>query len=126
MKITKNIIFIILLILIVILIGSHILIPNSIENDGGSCYQGIMSGISRFFLIICGILSLLSLVALLNNTKIKTAKVLSIISTIIWSLWSFLLIMNYKIIGLLYIIPFLTITILVIIINDKYLKVEKK
>jgi hypothetical protein len=125
MKVTKKIIFIILIILIVIIIGSHIFIPNSIEIDGGSCYQGIMSGISTFFLIICGIFSLLSLVALLYNTKIKTAKVLSIISTIIWSLWSFL-IMNYKITGLLYIIPFLTVTILIIIVNNKYLKVEKK
>ena len=126
MNVTKQLISITLILLIGITIGSHILIPNSIEIDGGSCYQGITSEISKFFLKICGILSFLSLIALFYNTIIKTAKVLSVISTTIWSLWSLIIIMNYEISGLLYIIPFLTVNILIIIVNNKYPKVEKK
>ncbi len=111
---------ILIVILISVFILSNFYMPNSFETDGGSCYRGITAFIIRFFLTVCGTLSLGSLIAG-KYSKIKPAKVLSILSFIIWFLFS----LTFITVSFKYFLPFSLISLIIIFQNFKKQKVEK-
>ena len=73
----KKIIISLLVALSVVFLYSYFNIPNKFETEGGSCYQGITASIIRFFLKVCSVLNVISIIFL---SKIKPAKFTSILS----------------------------------------------
>lgn len=74
-----------ILILVSVALLTKIFTPKIFYIGGGSCYHGITALIIHFFLILCTILNVLSLI-LLPSYKLTASKTLNIISTIIWCL----------------------------------------
>lgn len=115
----KKIIILLLISLILVVTYSFFNIPRKFETEGGSCYQGITTMIIRFFLKVCGVLNLLSIIAINYKFKIKTAKILSIASLIIWSIGT--LIHSYEniLIGVKYFTPLLILNFIIVILIYK-------
>ena len=82
----KNTLHFLTVLLIIISVYSYFNIPVKYEIEGGSCYQGIAVMIIRFFIKVCGVLSLISILALYSKSRFKIAKILSVVSLVIWSL----------------------------------------
>lgn len=112
----KKVIISLLVALSVVFLYSYFNIPNKFETEGGSCYQGITASIIRFFLKVCSVLNLISIIFL---HKIKPAKFASILSLTIWSIGTLIHSIDNILIGFLYFTPFLLLNIVIVIIIFK-------
>jgi hypothetical protein len=114
-----------LLILIIITISySYLNIPRKFETEGGSCYQGITAMLIRFFLIVCGFLSLISVIIINYKSKVKTAKTLIVLSLIIWITGTIIHSYDNALIGIKYFSPLLILNFIIAIqvYNNKKIK----
>ena len=112
----KKVIISLLVALSVVLLYSYFNIPNKFETEGGSCYQGITASIIRFFLKVCSVLNLISIIFL---HKIKPAKFASILALTIWSIGTLIHSIDNILIGFQYFTPFLLLNIVIVIIIFK-------
>jgi hypothetical protein len=101
--------------LLLIIVFSHLTVPACYKTEGGSCYQGITATILKFFLKLCGTLSLLSLVASYYSNS-TASKALSIISFAIWLVVSLFI---FRISTIFYFLPFLSISFIIMFFNIK-------
>jgi hypothetical protein len=118
LKTDKKALFVLLALLIAAIIYSYQFIPKSFYIGGGSCYQGITASIDRFFVKICGVMCLISIILILIKSKSLSAKILSILSVVIWSAWSIIVNQDTES-EFVYFIPFLLINILIVFANFK-------
>ncbi|GAB3712417.1 hypothetical protein [Flavobacterium koreense] len=112
----KKVIISLLVALSVVFLYSYFNIPNKFETEGGSCYQGITASIIRFFLKVCCVLNVISIIFL---SKIKSAKFASILALTIWSIGTLIHSSDNILIGFTYFTPFLLLNIVIVIIIFK-------
>jgi|GEM_PF-2562839 len=112
----KKVIISLLVALSVVFLYSYFNIPSKFETEGGSCYQGITASIIRFFLKVCSVLNVISIIFL---SKIKPAKFASILSLTIWSIGTLIHSSDNILIGFTYFTPFLLLNIVIVIIIFK-------
>ena len=115
----KKTTFILLIILIIIVFYSYFNIPKKFETEGGSCYQGITAMLIRFFLIVCGVLSIISVIIINYKSKVKTAKTLILFSLIIWLIGTIIHSHNNVLIGITYFTPLLILNFIITILIYK-------
>jgi hypothetical protein len=115
----KKTIILLLIALILVVTYSFLNIPRKFETEGGSCYQGITAMIIRFFLKVCGVLNLLSILAINYKSNVKTAKILSIALIIIWSIGTLIHSSENILIGVKYFTPLLILNFIIVILIYK-------
>lgn len=115
----KKTIIILLMALIIVVTYSFLHIPKIFETGGGSCYQGISTTFIRFFLKICGLLNILSLIASNYKSKITTANILSLVSLIIWLFGTLIHSTDNFLIGIQYFAPLLILNFIIVILIFK-------
>jgi len=102
--------------LLVTMICTYYIYPENFKTDGGSCYQGITLMIDRLFLIICGLLTIISII-ILKFKKDLSLKI-GVVSTSIWLLWCIAILIE-SFVEFLYLLPFLSLSILNIVLMAK-------
>jgi hypothetical protein len=99
-----------IVLIVVIVIFSYFSFPQVLNEGGGSCYQGITKLIDTFFLLLCGVLTTISILIKYKNT----AKILSLLSVFLWLFWSIALITNDVIMEFLHVFPLLLVQFIVV------------
>ena len=99
-----------------------ICIPPKFYTDGGSCMQGIGVAIHLLILIISAFFAFISFTIGLIKTFNKLSVALSFIALAVWAFWFLNILINDSVSTALYLLPYLLVSIALVVINIKTAK----